>query len=56
MTESRNCILRLVMAGILLVSMFVVAGKGAIYVDSIKVERKGEICIVIDAGHGGGRI
>lgn len=53
MTESRNCILRLVMAGILLVSMFVVAGKGAIYVDSIKVERKGEICIVIDAGHGG---
>lgn len=53
MTESRTRILRLLMAGILLVSMFLVAGKGAIYVNTMRAENKKEICIVIDAGHGG---
>lgn len=52
MTESRTRILRLLMAGILLVSMFLVAGKGAIYVNTMRAENKKEICIVIDAGHG----
>lgn len=53
MTEKENRILRLIMAGILLVSMFVIAGKGAIYVDSNRVEKEKKLCIVIDAGHGG---
>lgn len=53
MTESQNKILKLVMVGILLFSMFVVAREGAVYVSSVQVENKKEICIVIDAGHGG---
>lgn len=40
MTESRTRILRLLMAGILLVSMFLVAGKGAIYVNTMRAENK----------------
>lgn len=73
MTENRNRILHLIMAGILLVSMYLVAGKGAMYVNGIRIEssdeervnlqkikggeerttKKEEICVVIDAGHGG---
>lgn len=53
MTDNQNRILKLVMAGILLFSMFVVAREGAAYVNSRQVENKKEVCIVIDAGHGG---
>ncbi|MDE7405049.1 MAG: N-acetylmuramoyl-L-alanine amidase [Lachnospiraceae bacterium] len=41
------------MVGILMVSMFVVAREGAIYVTSTQMEEKKSICVVIDAGHGG---
>lgn len=53
MTDNQNRILKLVMVGILMVSMFVVARQGAAYVDSMKVKNERDICIVIDAGHGG---
>ena len=60
MTENQNRILRLAMSGILLVSMFIIAREGAVYVSSGKVmTEKGEeaekkqICVVVDAGHGG---
>lgn len=53
MTDKQNKILKLVMVGILMVSMFVVAREGAAYVDSMKVEKERNICVVIDAGHGG---
>lgn len=58
MTENQSRILRLVMVGILMVSMFVVAREGAAYVNSQTVEsdKKEEICIVIDAGHGGSKL
>ena len=58
MTENQNRILRLVMVGILMFSMFVVAREGAAYVNSRTVEsgEKKEICVVIDAGHGGGKL
>ena len=41
------------MVGILMVSMFVVAREGAVYVNSLQVENKKRVCVVIDAGHGG---
>lgn len=71
MTENRNRVLHLIMAGILLVSMYLVAGKGAMYVNGIQIESSDEtemkeqseevtkkegqeeICVVVDAGHGG---
>ena len=53
MTNNQNRILKLVMVGILMVSMFVVAREGAVYVTSTQVEEKKNICVVIDAGHGG---
>lgn len=53
MTENQNRILKLVMVGILMVSMFVVAREGAVYVNSLQVENKKGVCVVIDAGHGG---
>lgn len=53
MTENQNRILKLVMVGILMVSMFVVAREGAVYVNSLQVENKKSVCVVIDAGHGG---
>ncbi len=64
MTEKQNRILRLVMSAILLVSMFITAREGAVYVSSTgavteKQEenrtegQKEQICIVVDAGHGG---
>lgn len=54
MTENQNRVLRLVMAGILLFSMFVVSREGAAFVASGEVETSGkQICVVIDAGHGG---
>lgn len=34
-------------------SMFVVAREGAVYVNSVQIEEKKSICVVIDAGHGG---
>lgn len=53
MTNNQNRILKLVMVGILMFSMFVVAREGAVYVTSTQVEEKKNICVVIDAGHGG---
>lgn len=53
MTEKCNRILQTVMAGILLVSMFLVAKEGAIYVSSVQIKDKEKLCVVIDAGHGG---
>lgn len=53
MTNNQNRILKLVMAGILMFSMFVVAREGAAYVTSAQVEEKKSICVVVDAGHGG---
>ncbi|MBD5463734.1 MAG: N-acetylmuramoyl-L-alanine amidase [Lachnospiraceae bacterium] len=41
------------MVGILMFSMFVVARESAVYVNSTQVEEKKNICVVIDAGHGG---
>ena len=40
MTENQNRILKLVMVGILMVSMFVLAREGAVYVTSLQVENK----------------
>lgn len=37
-------------------SMFVVAREGAVYVNSLQVENKKRVCVVIDAGHGGGNL
>lgn len=63
MEEKQGKVLRIIMAAILLVSMYFVAGEGAAYVNSdnvedkgseeAKAERKEKICVVIDAGHGG---
>lgn len=66
MTEKQNRILRLVMSGILLVSMFLIAREGAAYVSSGNVlperteetreetdDKNRQICVVVDAGHGG---
>lgn len=53
MTNNQNRILKLVMVGILMISMFVVAREGAIYVNSTQAEEEKNICVVIDAGHGG---
>ena len=53
MTENQNRILKLVMVGILMVSRFVLAREGAVYVTSLQVENKSRACVVIDAGHGG---
>lgn len=53
MSENQDRILKLAMLGILMFSMFVVARKGAVYVSSGQVKNKEEVCIVIDAGHGG---
>ena len=36
-----------------MVSMFVLAREGAVYVTSLQVENKSRACVVIDAGHGG---
>ena len=48
MTENQSRVLKLVMAGILLFSMFVVAREGAAYVDSMQVKKERNICVVID--------
>lgn len=60
MTEKQDRILKLIMAGIMLLSMFVVAREGAVYVNSMQAVSKGaetgkqeKWCVVIDAGHGG---
>lgn len=53
MTNNQNRILKLVMVGILLFSMFVVARESAVYVNSAQVEKEKKICVVVDAGHGG---
>lgn len=53
MTERGNRILHIIMAGILLVSMYLLAREGAVYVNSMQVKTKEKICIVVDAGHGG---
>ncbi len=52
-TSNQNRILKLVMVGILMFSMFVVAREGAVYVSSMQVKEKEKVCVVIDAGHGG---
>lgn len=64
MEEKQNKVLRIIMAAILLVSMYFVAGEGAAYVNSDNVTDKEtdketagaereKFCVVIDAGHGG---
>lgn len=53
MTDDQNRVLKLVMLGIMMFSMFVVAREGAIYVNSMQIENKKTLCVVIDAGHGG---
>lgn len=53
MSENQNRILKLVMLGILMFSMFVIARESAVYVNSVQVENKRNVCVVIDAGHGG---
>lgn len=42
MTEKGNRILHMIMAGILLVSMFLVAREGAVYVNSVQMAEKKE--------------
>lgn len=55
--EKQKKILRIIMAAILLVSMYFVAGEGAAYVNSERLVmeegKKDKFCVVIDAGHGG---
>ncbi len=53
MTDKYNRILQVVMAGIMLVSMFFVAREGAVYVSSMQIQNKERFCVVVDAGHGG---
>lgn len=57
MDEKQSKILKIIMAVILLVSMYFVAREGAAYVNSDSVtntqEQKAKYCVVIDAGHGG---
>lgn len=51
--------LGIIMAAVLLVSMYFVAGEGAVYVNSERLvaeekeKEKEKVCVVIDAGHGG---
>lgn len=56
MTDNQNRVLKLVMLGIMMFSMFVVAREGAIYVNSMQIENKKTLCVVIDAGHGSGNL
>lgn len=65
MEEKQGKVLRIIMAAILLVSMYFVAGEGAAYVNSDNVEERGgnqekedreKLCVVIDAGHGSGKL
>ena len=54
--EKQKKILGIVMAAVLLVSMYFVAREGAAYVNSDKViseTGKQKACVVVDAGHGG---
>ncbi len=55
--EKQKKILGMVMAAVLLVSMYFLAGESAAYVNSGRVEEgkelKEKFCVVIDAGHGG---
>ena len=54
--EKQKKILGIVMAAVLLVSMYLVERKGAAYVASdnvVTVEEDKKVCVVIDAGHGG---
>lgn len=54
--EKQKKILGIVMAAVLLVSMYLVAREGAAYVASdnvVTVEEDKRVCVVIDAGHGG---
>ncbi len=53
MTEKYNRVLHIIMAGILLISMFFLAREGAIHVNSLQVKNQKKVCVVIDAGHGG---
>ena len=53
MSEEQNRVLKLVMLGILMVSMFVVARESAMQVSSMQAESRKRLCVVIDAGHGG---
>lgn len=54
MSEIQKRILNIVMAVVLLVSMFLVVKESAVYVESDHViSSKEKICVVLDAGHGG---
>lgn len=58
--EKQKKILGMVMAAVLLVSMYFLAGESAAYVNSGRVEEgkelKEKFCVVIDAGHGSGNL
>ncbi len=53
MANMQGRALKILMAVILLTSMFFVAREGAAYVDSARVATEKLPCVVIDAGHGG---
>lgn len=53
MAEKYHRVLQIIMAGILMVSMFFVAREGAIYVSSMQAKNSEKICVIVDAGHGG---
>ena len=60
MDERQKKVMGIIMAVILLVSMYFVAKEGAAYVNSGRVEtgkkKKDKFCVVIDAGHGSGNL
>ena len=53
MTENQNRILNMIMTVILLTAMFVVASEGGSYMAVMSGGQKKEVCVVVDAGHGG---
>lgn len=53
MANMQGRVLKILMAVILLTSMYFVAREGAAYVHSVQVETVKRPCVVIDAGHGG---
>lgn len=52
--SNRQRVLKIMMAAILMTSMYFVAREGAIYVNSVQQDDFKRPCVVIDAGHGGG--
>ncbi len=53
MANMQGRVIKILMAVILLTSMYFVAREGAAYVNSVRVETEKQPCVIIDAGHGG---